>query len=289
MTIPNAISVQKHEWQQLDDTAPIRQGDILVLRHPRTLEVQDRVLVITADCDIAKSKTSGGLAALRVLPLETYVRHHWAGKHTKRLFTIERAEVINSFNTLYLAARGGTKTLSESALTSWVSRLSGEQICAELKVTDEKIQKKITSCVAKLAALLAIEIAVGTDECFDKICAFYAIKDNQQCSEAKTTVLKKVRAELASLPEDIFLLSSFPDTAAQPYVVMLRQLVALTTEQVTTSAEQARANHSYLRYGRLAPTFKYAISQQFGLLYSRIGLPNEYDEHKKHVAESFSC
>lgn len=281
--------VHDHEWQDVPGEVPIRQGDLLVLRHPRTLSIEDTVIVITADCDFAQSKTGGALAALPTLPLESYVRHFWAVKHAKRLLTVDLDELINAFNALYLSASKSAKSLSKSAIISWVSRRDGKQICEELRVQDSKATKKFEACVTKLISLQFVEQSTGEEECFDNIVSFYAIKENLEPDDARKTVLKKVRNELAALPEDAFLLSSFPNKPNEPYVVLLRQLVVVPLDKVTASAEHAREEHCYLRYGRLAPTFKYAISQQFGLLYSRIGLPAEYDSHKKSLFETFSC
>ncbi|OEZ83363.1 hypothetical protein JAB6_29400 [Janthinobacterium sp. HH104] len=289
MTKTPASVVHDHEWQNVSSEAPIRQGDLLVLRHSRTLSIQEKVLVITADCDFAQSKTGGAFAALRLLPLESYVRQFWTVKHAKRLLTIDHDELINSFNSLFAAASSNSKTLSKSAIVSWINRRNGKQICEELNVQDVKIQKKFDSCVNKLISLQLIEKSKGNEQCFEDIISFYSIKDNQTPEDARTSVLKKVRNELSALPEDAFLLSSFPEKPNEPHVVLLRQLVVLPLEKVTTSAEHAREENCYLRYGRLAPTFKYAVSQQFGLLYSRIGLPPEYDSHKKSLFESFSC
>jgi hypothetical protein len=101
-------------------------------------------------------------------------------------------------------------------------------------------------------------------------------------------VIQKVRVDLASLPEDTFLLNTLGEEFPTPHVILLRNLVFLGLNEATRSAEVAREQDVHLRYGRLSPTFKYAVSQQFGLLYSRIGLPAEYDAAKKTIAPKFN-
>jgi hypothetical protein len=280
---------QGSEWQILGDDIPIRQGDILVLRRPRSLIVKETVIVITADCDIAQSKSLGGLAALKVITLAQYVREQWAAKHSRRLLLNDRKEFINSFNSQIKSGLEHSKELSETAITRWVSRKSAEEICDELQIVDTKARKKLNQCISKLTALNKIEATLETQQCFEDICTYYSVREQIPDEAAKALVIKKVRAELASLPDDTFLLSGLPGQNAEPHIVLLRSLTAISMEKVTTSAEQARELDIFLRLGRLAPAFKYAISQQFGLLYSRIGLPKEYEDQKKTLADTFTC
>ncbi|HZW12205.1 MAG TPA: hypothetical protein VFF81_03310 [Noviherbaspirillum sp.] len=277
------------EWQLVDDGTPVRQGDLLVLRHPRSLLCQETVIVLTADCDIAQSKTSDGYAGLSVIPLTQYVRQHWASKHAKKVVSSDLIELVNTFNKVASESKPAQKPLSSSAIIQWVKREDSSKICSALNVVDNKLQKKLTRCVQKLFALSNLERSAGQDTCFDEICTYYSIKNESSSDVAKELITKKVRTELTSLPEDVFLLSSFPDKPNDPYVVLLRSLVAIPFDKVTTSAEQAREENLYLRYGRLAHAFKYAVSQQFALLYSRVGLPAAYDQQKKALAESFAC
>ena len=56
---------------------------------------------------------------------------------------------------------------------------------------------------------------------------------------------------------------------------MLREIVGVSNDAVCFRATDATTTDSFLRVCRLQPTYKYAVSQAFGILYSRIGLPDE--------------
>ena len=68
-----------------------------------------------------------------------------------------------------------------------------------------------------------------------------------------------------------------------PCVVMLRDVVGISYEMVFYRAADADTADKFLRIGRLEPTFKYAVSQAFGALYSKIGLPAEYERRCRDV------
>lgn len=278
-------SVHEVEWVAVPEEVGIRQGDLLIRRHPRTLSIEDRLLAITADCDFAKTKSGGALAALRVIPLAEYVHVHWTRKFSAKLVK-EQGELINSFNGVLINDCGRVQSLSSEAILSWIGRKSGAQICHELGLINGK---KLLLIISKLSALQEFQQNLGSPDCFEKLCAYFELRDNKDKAIAREVVMSKVRNELASLPEDVFLLSSLGPDIKEPHIVLLRNIVFVALDQATTSAEKSRAEDLYLRFCRLAPTFKYAISQQFGLLYSRIGLPNAYDDHKKYIAENFKC
>lgn len=271
----------------IDEGTAIRQGDLLVKRNPRDKSIQDRLIAITADCDFAQTKTGGALAALRVLPLEEYVRIYWSKKQAEKL-TNDHTELIATFNKLIgdASARG---PLSSTAIDSWISRTPGEQIVKQLGVTDGKVAKKIISATGKLKTLASVFMLAGEYNCIEEIIKYYMLKDSCEDSVARQAVIKKVRSDLGAMPEDTFLLNTLGEEFQTPHVVLLRNLVFVGLEEATISAEVARNQGCYLRYGRLSPTFKYAISQQFGLLYSRIGLPAEYDKNKKIHTSMFAC
>jgi hypothetical protein len=279
--------MHKLEWQEIDEQASIRQGDLLIKRNLRTKEVIDRLIVITADCDFAQSKTRGAIAGLRVLSLAEYVHIHWSQKHVGKIST-DLTELVNSFNSI-ISKAGHPNKLSREAVESWVSRQPSSSIAAQLKLFDLKLVAKLNAVCERLRCILDIFNSVEGKARFESICMYYSTKEGKSPGEARELVLNRVRSELGSLPEDVFFLNTLSAEFQSPHVVMLRNLAFIPLDEATSSAEVARELDCYLRFSRLSPTFKYAISQQFGLLYSRIGLPKEYDLSKKLISESFLC
>ena len=71
------------------------------------------------------------------------------------------------------------------------------------------------------------------------------------------------------------------------HLVMLRELIAIDSSLATASPNVARQKNGYLRIGRLKPAFKYALSQQFGLMFSKVGLPDSYETTKRNFLKGF--
>ncbi len=279
--------MHKIEWMSIEEGTAIRQGDLLIKKNLRDKSVEDRLITITADCDFAQTKTGGALAALRVLPLDEYVRTYWTKKQAEKLANDHR-ELISTFNKL-IKDGTGREPLSSTAIDSWISRTPAEEIVKQIGIIDAKLKAKLILASKKLKALEAVFLTAGEYECLEKIIEYCVLKDACDNSTARQGIMKKVRSDLNSMPEDTFILNTLGEDFQIPHVVLLRNLVFVGLDEATVSAEVARTQGCYLRYARLSPTFKYAISQQFGLLYSRIGLPPEYDQNKKNLTSTFAC
>lgn len=273
------------EWFIPESSQEVRQGDLLVARSRQPGLVDEFYLVITADCDISKGKFGRQLACLRVLQIDQYIRTIWA---TKKLEKLQRSELIKLRSQVakwHSQAQGSPSLITEDAVATWVKREEPEAICKELQVP-EKEQKKLT------AALTTFKDAIGTLETHadrDKLTQLAAYKGSvlgKDIESSKKEVLQEAQNE--SLPEDVFLLTSLSQVSDDGAVVLLREVVGIQHELVCYRITDAVAETSLLRVGRLYPTFKYAVSQAFGALYSKIGLPPAYEDRCKKVSSKLA-
>jgi ubiquitin len=116
-----------------------------------------------------------------------------------------------------------------------------------------------------------------------------AFKATLERADSKVCRLKTLQqAQQEPLPEDVFLLPALPLAADTPCVVMLREIVGVSNDAVCFRATDATTTDSFLRVCRLQPTYKYAVSQAFGILYSRIGLPDEYERRCRDVVSGIA-
>jgi hypothetical protein len=81
------------EWINHDADEPVRQGDLLLARDPKSGRIEDLCTVITADCDIAHQKFGKQLACLRVASLRDYLRTDWAERKLRRSFDTETEKI----------------------------------------------------------------------------------------------------------------------------------------------------------------------------------------------------
>lgn len=269
------------EWFLPDPTVDVRQGDLLLSRDPRTGIVEEICVVITADCDISKGKFGRQLACLRVLTHANYLRHVWAARKLDKAVKDERKRLRDQLAKWHTAKIANESKLTEEAALTWVRRSDAETICQALGVEEREKKKLISTLNAFSRAFGELEKIVDPMAMYS---AFRAAIAGTSFVDARRQALKQAKQE--SLPEDVFLLPELPLAKETPCVVMLREVVGISYEAVSYRAADADTAEKFLRIGRLEPTFKYAVSQAFGSLYSKIGLPAEYERRCKDVVAS---
>jgi hypothetical protein len=273
------------EWEVPSSDIPVRQGDLLVKKDGVSARVTEVVVVITADCDIAREKHEGAIAALRVISFADYVRHRWAHSAYETLVEGELQELTNSFNKSRTEGGATAANVSADGFAQWLERDAPAIICAD--VIDEKCRAKAVAAAESAQILLGHKDILGTNAPFDCYLAYQAHKNKVEPAQARTQILKRARESLSTLPADVFFVSQLPVSGTSSHLVLLRELVAINAELATASANTARQNNGYLRIGRLRPPYKYALSQQFGLMFSRVGLPDVYEKAKREYLKGF--
>lgn len=108
--------------------------------------------------------------------------------------------------------------------------------------------------------------------CFQQYC--------QTQREPKAYARKQLDAARKAMGDGHFFLSEIAGQPGIGFVVRMRRILSLDSEDCFNSiaALRARASESNkvgARIARLSPTFQYRISQLFAYQYSRIGLPDE--------------
>jgi hypothetical protein len=282
MSAPHLLDI---EWFVPDPSVAVRQGDILICRDPRSGRVEEVCVVITADCDISKGKFGRQLACLRIVHLDDYIQTIWASRKLEKALRDETEKLRGQVAKWHTRLLGSDSSLSAEALTAWVRREDPACMCESLQVRDEDRKKLIAALTSFRNALSSLD----SNECSGKLSqyvAFRAASHGQDIHVLRRDVLQQAQKE--SLPEDVFLLPSLPQLEGRAAVVMLREVVGIAYEAVCYRAADARTSDRFLRIGRLQPTFKYAVSQAFGTLYSRIGLPDAYEARCKNAIENIS-
>lgn len=156
-------------------------------------------------------------------------------------------------------------------------------MCDTLRIPESDRKKFITSLTSSRNALKAAK-GSGLNTELAKLVAFRAASQDQELQISGKEILQQAQRD--SLPADVFLLPSLPQLDTGAAVVMLRELVGVPNDSIRYIAADATSSAEFLRIGRLHPTMKYAISQAFGALHWRIGLPRAYELRCKAALES---
>lgn len=273
------------EWFVPDPTIPIRQGDLLISRDPHVGRVEEICLVITADCDISKGKFGRQLACLRVISFHDYLRTVWAERKLRKLEKDEAEKLRGQIAKWHTKSIGTESRLSAEAALAWLRRDDPEKICADLAIPEQD-SKKVRNSLSSFRAALSVLDEKGTTGKLQQYAAFRAASLERDVQTCRQEILQQAQKE--ALPEDVFLLPSLPQLETGPAVVLLREVVSVRHEAICYRSTDASTNEMFLRVGRLEPTFKYAVSQAYGALYSRIGLPEEYERRCKDVIEDIN-
>lgn len=260
------------DCERIDAALPVRQGD--VLKRVRGDGKSNLVVVVTADCDIANGKY--GEAGLACVQLDL-LADHVLGEHSRGLAQAalkKRFDKVTEWiNNCWREKSADNGDLSAEHVQAWILASKPEEIEAELNlpVDDHKSYLK-RECVALKAAKSFIDASNDRYSGIDALCALQ--------TQTRSAQLKTVFGTLnpKALPLDLFYISSIPDVEGLGFVAKLRALTFVPFERSFTSLGAAKdVDNSFVRVGRLAPTFRHALSQQFGMLFARIGMPKQFE------------
>jgi hypothetical protein len=266
------------EWHVPKPETPLRQGDILMRRDPKRGTIKSLCLIITADCDISQRKFGTQLGCLRIISFQEYLRTPWAEKKLVRALEKETAAMqvqLNKWNSQRLT---DAKPLSTEAVVNWIRRSKSESICQALKVPAMEIAKISAKIDAFRTALNDLDEKSESDS-FSRLIAFRSPLSGKTHSVCAQEAIQQAKGE--ELPDDIFLLPALPQVDIGCAVVLLREIVGVGANSIRFRAIDADSEDVFFRIGGLLPTFQYAVSQAFGSLYSRIGLPEAYELRRK--------
>lgn len=273
------------DWLFPEPSVSVRQGDILLRRDPLSGAVLESCLVITADCDISKRKFGTRLACLRIDLLHDYFRSDWARGKFYKLLAVDSERVRSQLAKWHTVKLGTTSSLTVKGAEEWIRRELAESICDSLGVPLCE-RKKLTTSIDTYKAALNASDACADADFLTRLVTFKAASSGKAIDICLKETLAQAQNE--SLPDDVFLLPSIPQTDKRAALVKLRELIAVDFDLIKCRATEADASEHYLRTGRLQPTLKYSISQKFGTLYSKIGLPSEFEDRNRKAIESVS-
>lgn len=271
------VDMAPDEWELPSPEIPVRQGDFLIKRNSVTRQVETMCLIITADCDISQEKFGTHLACLRVISFQEYLERVWAGKKLNRAMEKEGKAIRDQLDKWNRMRLGETSSLSLEAVRDWITASEPEVICRDLGIPQSSVPKISPQLRRFRAALVALIDNRQSNQLFQLLSFRVALtgKDREECLQE---ILEQ--AQGAELPEDVFFFPTLAGMSIGPGIAMLREIMPLPLDSICFRTSDTRLSGLFLRVGRLKPIYKYAVSQAFGNLYSRIGLPKEYEDRR---------
>ena len=266
------------DCEKVDPALPIRQGD--VLKRVQNNGPTSLAVVVTADCDIANNKLGdSGLACVQLVPLADYMLNEHARTIANRQLRKRFAKATEWINKRWLELDAQNTYLTEDSVITWLTRTSIEEIETNLGLPAEE---KKSFLKREIPALLSAQALLYAPK--DQFSAIDALRALQPKPTPRREQLKSLFRDLdpSNLPLDMFFVSSIPGEPGVGFIAKLRALSFVPMDQSFTSMMLAKEfDNSFVRVGRLAPTFRHGLAQQFGMLFARIGLPRAYEADRE--------
>lgn len=269
------------EWAEPPAHAPLRQGDVLAAVQEGGDPWRDLLVVITADCDLAKDKHEGALTCVPVLRLEHYLLQFRYGK--QRDVLVDR--LIRAAMAAMQSSRSATELprVSETRMAQWLTEESVHDIVHAL-LGDAGDNPALE--ILRQARALMVKDPENLSEAVDSIStAKLLVGDFKTPDKARNAVASDFASSLNTLPGDVILLNEISAAHGEGYVGYLRRVIEVTDSKVVTSYSRMPHDASYVRIGRLRPPYVYALTQQFAAVFSAIGLPATYESARASIGE----
>ncbi|PQA78930.1 hypothetical protein [Rhodoferax sp. TS-BS-61-7] len=269
-------------FTHIEDTDEVRQGDIIRKLHPKTGEVEQLGIVITADCDIAQRKAGERYTWLEIVPMAAYIEGPWAQEQLRKLAEKRSKVICEYLNGQIRKLRPGLAPLTQESLTQWLRNKTAEEVLAsstgQVPTADGK----------PLRDLQGFALSVSSDKnqnAFSRLKAAWTLfgVDDKVQQENVRNAFKDGGGF-----QDYFVLPELPRQSGFGFVVMLRSMWTIMSPDLYLTEQDARINDrpdAFHRVGRLNDGIRFSITQKLAFLFSRIGMPKTFESACETAAE----
>lgn len=263
------------EWCEVAPSAPLRQGDVLAAVHRENDAWRRLIVIITADCDLAKSKHGGAITCVPLLTAHEYLMRFRYEGYRENLLDQLKAACLSSYRK---AAGQESREISPSRLSEWVVEEDPERIVHELGIAGETSARFVT--LARLIRMLTAQSPLNIREAGRMIAECrVALNSNGDLDRMAGEVAGNMARILEELPGDALFIDQLSSVHQRGYVAYLRRVVEVAegAARTTMIPSEDTAGEQYVRISRLTSPYVFALTQQFGAVFSAIGLPSSYE------------
>lgn len=265
-------------WAVPDSTEPLRQCDVLRLNASSEGRFATSYMILTADCDLAHEKHYGQVLCLPIISLETYFKLFRLPRMVEKHLAQSNGKLIDHCHQLIMEM--GLK-YSKERIYSWL--------------VDEGIEHFLETVTSRGNGVPQMGIDVLTAEirnrwCIDQVhwrghslgdCLnlIQRVKklDNQRLNESVDLLVKNEIQNLVggNTPKDVSILAEISQEDASGFVILHRFPEIIRDDEISLVASNTGA---FVRISRIIEPYSRQIINQFGQLFSSVGLPDEHSE-----------
>ena len=277
----DAQDTQFPEWTEPPTGGPIRQGDVISSVGETSDVWRRNLVVITADCDLAKAKHDGALTCVPILRLTDYLLMFRFEKLRDALAT----RVVGKLLADVRNANPNTAVpnISVQRFKRWVVEEDLDSVLHSfVGVVMPEPAPKLLKCVRSLLTEQPQELTSVVELL---AVAKTALGDFKDLDKARSATAGDLASTLKSLPGDVLLINEISAADSGGYVVYLRRAFEIEDSSVVTSYSRLPHDARFARVSRLRAPYVYALTQQFGAVFSAIGLPTTYEQARESIAD----
>ncbi|MBR0812165.1 hypothetical protein JQ544_11565 [Bradyrhizobium diazoefficiens] len=269
------------------DGAPLLQGDLFKWLDPNFCRPWSAYgVVVTADCDLVRSKTNGVVSYIPGLIMEDYVWHYWkTGRFSATLETILH-KFCNRINNRLRKLSNQHRDISKEAVMHWLNRVGPEGLVVELQISDAGQKSELLAMAGELQTLKSLEDTPAPDMGLLHDCYRLKHKGKKIKDGDFSAIADEIQSSISSLPGDVFFLPL--DEHEHGLFLMLRHIRQLDLSRLATSVADMTVGEPHAqRLGRITAPYRYAITQNLARVFADIGLPSSYEERRDRSSRKF--
>jgi hypothetical protein len=237
-------------------------------------------MIVTADCDIAQDKAGEELTLLQIVTAEHYIRETWAKREGDRLYKRQLDAALPPLNGAIAKHDPSLSLLTGDLLSDWVKSSGVAQILSALSLTG-KAASEVSRHLECISAWL-------DDEPMSPLSRL------DRMWKATGTAPKAIKGRLSDVldpargPADAYFLPYIPDLTELGFIIKLRSFESIPKKMICSSRTDSKISgnpKSYYRIARLSDGIKYSVVQKMAILFSRIGLEEDFESESSVASD----
>lgn len=259
-------------YHRVKDKNEILQGDVFkVGENCNSIFSKDEqyAVLITADCDISQKKMGNYYTFLPIISARDYIEKYWLVElfRNQKKRIIEQACVeLNNSKTI---ADSKCDKLTFESLDRWLKQKSLSYI---FKISEIDINKK------NIKFLIEKYEIISNDVSLKNYFKFNACQNKREkgIKNEMISSIKNSRQEFYYVPD-----INHPDSLG--VIIKLRDIRAVHQDLVIKDKFSARLSKngldsSLIRVGKFSDYLRFSITQNFALIFTKIGMPSVFEE-----------
>jgi hypothetical protein len=254
---------------------PLRQGDVFEWRLQQNDPWRRWGVIVTADCDLHRSKHRGVLSYVPILSIDAFLSTHWIPDQVERQFEHHGNSTRALINRVSGRGEGEDTGISLGAFSDWLVRDGIDGIVASLPGVDEGSRRDLIQRLELCRDVKSLREAVSLRDHVRALAAFLAKASRGDAPVAEERLWQQIAAFMLRLPGDAFFLDLLSPAYNTGYVACLRRIHEINASQFPESPLEAEAV-DVVRISRMNAPYKYRLTQQLAAVFTDIGLPDSH-------------